>query len=283
LTKVKNISISSPDSALLIYKSMLKELPSVFSKNQDSLNYYFLRAKILTEISSIYINFKSEFDKALEYSEEAKKTFNSFLLVINDIDFKNEIKSEIGACNINIGKIYEKRGLFLIAIDYYITSLKIYSELNNEIKVANCYLSIGGINDFIGDYDKAKEYYDLALNIFEKNFLENEMAECYYNIGLNFEEQENRDSASFYYQKSLNLYKKLGNKYGIGLSFFGIGSTYVFYDDFFDKEKAVIYYTKALDIFISIGDKFNISEVQSCMSLLFNKIKQFDTAKFYMH
>jgi len=64
-------------------------------------------------------------------------------------------KKHNALCLGNIGSLYQKRGAFDKAIEYYLKSLKIYEELVDKIGISMCYISIGMIQQDQGMYDIA--------------------------------------------------------------------------------------------------------------------------------
>ena len=81
--------------------------------------------------------------------------------------------------------------------------------------MATDYSNIGGVYDSRGDYDKALEYYQKALNIGLKIYGTEEhpnIAIRYSNIGLAYSNKGDYDRALEYYEKALNIAIRLLGK-----------------------------------------------------------------------
>jgi len=279
LSQINTFENLNPDSALFNYETLLESLQSYVGESKESFNYRFYYAKILNKISFIQMMYKSNFKEVIQKSNSARNLLD-ILLPEADTEMRVElIRAELGINNLNLGKVYERRGYFLNAIDYYITANKIFEGLrNNELK-ARCLLYIGSVNDCIGDYFKAQEYYFQSLGLIEPFGLSNTLGEVLYHIGLNYFELDIQDSALYYLNKSKSVFLLTSNKHGQAVSMYYMGMAYSNEEKFYNSNKALSYFSQSLSLFKSVGDSFYISDIYSSLSKLHINLKNYDIAE----
>jgi tetratricopeptide (TPR) repeat protein len=113
----------------------------------------------------------------------------------------------------NVGSIYDSKGDYEKALEYYNRALAIREKVfgTEHPDVATSYNNIGNIYYSQGDYEKAQEYLKKALAIFEK-VLGTEhpnVAQLYNNIGFIYRSQGNYRKALEYYKKTLAIFEKI--------------------------------------------------------------------------
>jgi signal transduction histidine kinase len=278
LIHAENIEVQSPDTALSIYKKILEVLP--YSKS--GIDYCRNKAKVLNSIAYIYIMYKADYDAGSIKTSEALKLYDILLSTSHKDEITNELK--VGQCNsyLNLGRINEKRGFFVTAIQYYLSAQKTFSEQNDDKNVAKCYINIGSIHDQIADYRNSHEYYIKALQILNKYDTCIDLGECLLYFGDSYDGLDLRDSSSIYYSKALKVYKKLNNAVGMGQTYCDIAETYVIYDSCLSEKnarQAKKFFSISLGYLLKSGDMFDASETYSGLSNLYNKLGKCDSTR----
>jgi serine phosphatase RsbU (regulator of sigma subunit)/uncharacterized protein HemY len=145
----------------------------------------------------------------------------------------------------NIGNVYEAKGNYPKALDYYLASIKIDEELDNKLGVAYGYGNIGIILDEQGNYSQALKYYLKSLKILQEIGNRAGEAIIYNNVGDINRNQRNYDKALEYYLKSLAIKKEMQNERGMAFSYNNIGIVYGIQKKY---DKGLKYLQMALDI-----------------------------------
>jgi len=153
-----------------------------------------------------------------------------------------------------LGSIYEETDLYDTAIENYLQSLNIYSDLGNEQEMAKLYYSLGDIYKKKGSYQLSFENCIEGLKIYEEINDSAGLSDIYNCMGSLYKYQNNNMKAFDYYNKSLDLRIALEDKYGIALSYNNIGVVYSIEGN---DELALDYYKKSHEMFIEVGSKKN--------------------------
>ncbi len=153
-----------------------------------------------------------------------------------------------------LGSIYEETDLYDTAIENYLQSLNIYSDLGNEREMAKLYYSLGDIYKKKGSYQLSFENCIEGLKIYEEINDSAGLSDIYNCMGSLYKYQNNNMKAFDYYNKSLDLRIALEDKYGIALSYNNIGVVYSIEGN---DELALDYYKKSHEMFIEVGSKKN--------------------------
>ena len=178
----------------------------------------------------------------------------------------------------NIGLIYDYRGEYDSALEYYTQALDIDEKLENLNGKATRLNNVGLIYKNRGEYDSALEYYTQALDIDEKLGNLNGKATRLNNIGLIYYNRGEYDSALEYYTQALDIDEKLGDLKGKATDLNNIGSIY---DERGEYDKALEYYTKALDILEKLGDLKRKASVLNNIGSIYDDRGEYDSALEY--
>jgi len=145
----------------------LKIYNSFALKEKDSSLIYFNKALGLASaisytprLATKLYKLGANFEKNNNY-ERAISNFQNAILIFEELqDLKKtaSINNFIGYCYINL---YAEDK----AIEYYLKSLKVYKELNDETGIAMNYTDIGNLYYDHENFDFAKKYYQDALSI----------------------------------------------------------------------------------------------------------------------
>ncbi len=237
----------------------------------DAIDYYTQSLKIeeeignkkgiasaLNNIGNIY-NQQSDFPKAIDYYTQSLNTYK-------DIGDKKGMATSFN----NIGIINIDEGDYVKAINNHTQSLKIREEIGDKQGIATSLNNIGLIYELQGYYTEAINYNLKSLKVQEEIGDKQGMARSLNGIGVAYGFQgdhalrngnktlwaDKHAKAIDYYTRSFKILEELGDKYGIALSLFNIGSHY---EDLNEIDKAINYYTQSLEIREAIGDQQGVA------------------------
>ena len=125
-----------------------------------------------------------------------------------------------------IGVVHYYQGTFDKAIDFFIKSITISEEINDQSGMSACYNNIGMIHSFQENFEQAIDFYNKSLKIEEERNNPKGMAATYTNIGIVYFHRGSKlnkkgeikqardffDNATKYYLQSLKIYEELGEK-----------------------------------------------------------------------
>ncbi len=231
-------------------------------------------------------------DSALHYFNEA--------LNIAEKNKKNEkfFKQYKAQAYLNIGTIYDYKGDFSIAINYYTNARNTYHELtlfDNKKSVlegnhgmAQAYLNIGIVKSRQGDFSNALFDFNKALEVFESlSKLKNDfwaingktgIANSYSNIGIVHEHQDDYQTALDYYLKALELKEEINDKPGIAGLCNNIGLVYLYLKNY---DEAFKHFDKSIKIIIELEYTYWLSVLYNNMGKLFDVQNKYDKAIEY--
>lgn len=129
----------------------------------------------------------------------------------------------------NIGIVNYYQGNYTVALHNYISSLKIFKEINvtpdlPNSSIASAYNNIGMIYQVLSKYDVALENHIAALKIREKIGGKNDIADSYCNIGIIYALKKDYKEADIKFKKALKFKIEIKNKEGIARMYNNIGS-----------------------------------------------------------
>lgn len=192
------------------------------------------RLVMLICLASAYDD-KGEKEKALAAAQEA------MLLAVRIHDIRG-----IAATNNILGVIEGSKGNYLEATRYFLSTLKLYHQINYQPGIANTYLKLGVVNEMIGEYDKALEYYSKALSILEVNTNNSpNIPYLYNNIGTVYSRKNDFERAIAAYYRALQTsdFPEYRNIRSLPLA--NLGKIYAMQGH---KNKAIRYYRQALSM-----------------------------------
>jgi len=186
------------------------------------------QGKALHNIGEAYI-WKSEFDKAFEFSFGALKIFNGA---------KNT--ADLGAVYYSIGTIFFYLSDYDNALEEYMKSYKNYDLAKNEHGVAESLNGIGSVYYAINDNNKAIHYLNTCLescNILKNNKLKQKVLD---GLGRAYKNLQDYSKALYYLEECVNLIDEInGNPHVKAHAFNNMGDVYFFQDNF---EQALTYF-----------------------------------------
>ncbi len=161
-------------------------------------------------------------------------------------------KKQLAASTSNLGYISVNEGNPTLALEHFLTSLKIQQEIKDEAGTSLTMTNIAFIYKSQGNISKALEWELNSLKIKEKVGDIIGTAYSLNNIAVIYKNQGLRPKALEYYNKSMSNFEKGGDKEGIALILNNIG---IFYKDEKDISKAMSYLKKSLALRQSIYDR----------------------------
>ncbi len=192
-------------------------------------------------------------------------------LVALDYFLKSMKIAEIAKYKIGIAKCWNSYGLIKYAqdkipqsIECFNKSIQLWEEINNQLEAAKCMQDLAVAYNNLGNGEKTIETYKKALEILEE-LNENYLSSMFLNsLGAKYEKMGNKPEALECYQKSLKFREKLTDKVIVIGSFYTISKLYSSQSDY---PNTLIYLEKALKIAEEIKNKHEIS---SCFERIGN-------------
>ncbi len=179
--------------------------------------------------------FKSEYDSAIFYLEEAKNIYK----MLNNFGKEAELLEKIGSC------YYSGKADFATAMKYYLKSLKRRELLGDTLGLAYLYNNIGNIYYKQNMREEARKNYEEALFYARKTNDKKILAIILNNLGSEYAYIKDYNKALDYYFQALELKKQTGNPISLAITYGSIGSIYKYKKDY---EKAIKYYNIALNL-----------------------------------
>lgn len=212
---------------------------------------------------------EAELDETIwpKYNQELKSTAEKNISVGGPLK-AFYLKHLAGSLN-NIGVIYSNNGDIINALDYYLKSLKILEELNDQDRIISALNNLGLVYENQNEVPKALEYYERALKLSEATGNKLGVAKICNSIGIIYPRKKEFVKALEYLQRSLKIYQEINNKYGYAQTLGNIGTVYGLQGDINTELK---YYDESLKIREEIGDKegmtsFNINIAWSMLTI----------------
>ncbi len=175
----------------------------------------------------------------------------------------------------NIGMIYNARGDYDAALQWYQKSVAIKEALGDRARLATSYNNIGEVNRARGDYDAALQWYQKSIAINEALGDRAGMATSYNNIGMIYDARGDYDAALQWYQKSVAIQETLGDRAGLATSYNNIGMIYKARGDYDD---ALQWYEKSVAIQEALGDRAGLAASYSNIGKVYHAQGEYDAA-----
>jgi len=166
----------------------------------------------------------------------------------------------------NIGFVYSSRGNISDALDYFKKSMTIQSELNNKKGIALNLNNMAYVFRGQGDIPKALDFFWKSYRIREDINDKQGMAQSLNNIGAIYFDLSEYEKALEIHEKSLAIKNEIGDKNGIAYSLNNIGAVFQQKKDF---DKAIEYFEKSLLIRTEIGDKKGMAYSYNCLGTIY--------------
>lgn len=204
--EIHKIIYENPSHARIMAQQLLED--------QDADNLP-ARIRLLKYIGSSYA-FETRYTEAIKY-------YNQALALAEEI----RLYLEIAHINNNLGMIYNETGNYKTAYLYLSEALNNYSLAKVPEKMAGTYNNIGLIYLNLKNYDKALTYFNKALDssgVQRDSIL---IVSVLNNIALCYISENDPPLALGYLNKAVALSRKIGNKYGLCISYQLMGNYYL--------------------------------------------------------
>lgn len=226
---------------------------------------------------------KKDYDKSMEYFFQAvnvRKKNNDFLGVNQSL--------------VNIGQLFQFKGLLDSALNYYQEAYKYGGEAGYERGVGIAAMNIGDVYQYMGKYEYSVKYYKEALTIFEKINFTKGLATLLNNLAMVCQNNDEDKAAYEYWIKAYSYGKKLGDYVNMGHAHNNIGNTYTKSLEralarspqlgkeelqYFDS--AVYYYNSALESFTKVNFVIGIASANTNLGSIYIKTKDKEKAISY--
>jgi tetratricopeptide (TPR) repeat protein len=180
----------------------------------------------------------------------------------------------------NIGYIYSARGNIKDALDFFNKSLVLQTELKNQKGIALNLNNIAFVFKGQGDTPRALDNFWKSFKIREQIGDKQGMAQSLNNISSIYFDLKEYDKALEMHEKSLAIRLEIGDKNGMAYSLNNIGAVYQQKKDY---NKAAKYFEESLAIRIEIGDKKGMAYSYNCLGYLCQDLGKHSEALNYFN
>lgn len=286
-------------------KALLKLADAYRTNDLDSSNYYLKKARenldrmkgnfdngLIDRYEGFYHQHKGiqlhnidNYDSALYHYNLAYKSYTQFNLIdkqaqiLNNIgaiyeskgDFSKaldyyyrllriadsaSLKMQKSRAHLNIGVVYLNQQKFEESLKFFNKALPLKKELEDKRGEALVYNNIGIVYYYLGQYDKVLKNFKRSLNIYRQLNDLRSQAMPYFNIAEIYYEQGELKEALYYYKKSYEIDKQLNNHSGQAYSLLAIGNVY---KDLKKYRDAIRVQKTAVDILEKIGAQHDLA------------------------
>jgi serine phosphatase RsbU (regulator of sigma subunit) len=236
--------------------------------------------------------FKVDAEQTIMYAEDAIKKTGIYYQ--NHPTNKEFTYMQLAVAYNNLASGHNLKSEHLKAIDNYFKALKIYTYLDNKVRIAQIYNNIGSVYFNIKNLPEALRFIVKSMQIKEAEFQKDStnidiiktLSQSYNNVGSIYGAMAQVDTSNIEYHeksleflfKSLNMKKKLGKAVSIATTYNNIGEAYSLLKKYNEAEMnfmlATTYFEEAQD---TPGIALNLTS----LGLLYNKTGDYYKAKRY--
>jgi signal transduction histidine kinase/Tfp pilus assembly protein PilF len=163
------------------------------------------------------------------------------------------------------GISYAQQGAWVRALNYFLKSVQLKEELDDQQGMAALLSNIGIIHGKLNDEDRALRYHLLAAKSFQENSDRQGLAYSYNNIGVIYLNRGKYDQALEQFLTSLELKKELNDLPGLASTYVNIGITLA-------RQGALVRaresYEQAIVLYQKLGDRHGTAEVYNRLGQL---------------
>ncbi|WP_223551514.1 tetratricopeptide repeat protein [Aestuariivivens sp. NBU2969] len=244
--------------------SKLDSLKAIFenSKTIDSLRYE-------AGLDAFMLYFRQDLDSA--------KVFGAKILEFSKE--KSNKKWEATAQRF-IGNTYAVQGDFQEALNYFVKSHELHTQLLDRKAMATTLNNIGTVYYELGNFTRALDYLLEGLKISEDIEDKENLARLTNNLGNVFTRQKNHEKALEYLTYSLDLKKEIGNKRTLVHAYNNVALVYTNLDQF---DLALNNLMKSAELAEEVGDKRGLTRAYNNIGELYNRQGKYDEALTYLN
>ena len=189
------------------------------------------------------------YPKALNYFSSAKTIFEN---QSNNSDAKKGLAKALGS----IGIVFSEQSNYAKSLEFYLKSVTIYEEINDQEKCAKLYNNIGVIYQSQKNYTKAIDYFSKTQKIQEK-LKDINIGITYTNIANSYLNLKNNEKAFNFYLKAKSSLDINPNQRALGEWYNNFG---LYYKETNNPRNAIENWNLAIATFQNIDDKFGIQD-----------------------
>jgi tetratricopeptide (TPR) repeat protein len=243
----------------------------VLARQKDSLLAVLDTAKNEHKVKALNelfrANIQSDPLKAIGFTREA-------LGIATDIDDKKGMAASYN----NLGVAYRNQGALDKALQYYVTSLKIYETLDHKEGIATTKNNIANIYSIKGDYGQAMKYLEESYAQFVQLKDEARIVGSLNNLGNMHLDLQLYEKAMRYFSEAYQLSEKLGQAFSDPMN--NMGNVYFRQGNY---QRAIEHYQKALVIERESNNRLGMLNTLTNIGIAFTKAKQPKPAQQYLN
>ncbi len=172
------------------------------------------------------------------------KPDTSLLLARQALELSRNINYKLGEASSlqRIGSVFNTKGDYPKALEFYLQALKIFEEAHNILGIAGSFSSIADLYFYGGDIKRSLEYSHKTLSMYQQLRDTNRMVNTIINMGDTYEKTNQLDSAMYYTRlgHALAVSKNNTSLFGLGLN--NIGNIF---QKLGKSDSAMVYYNQA--------------------------------------
>ena len=227
-----------------------------------------LKAEALLALADILIR-KSFWDKSIILIVKARELFGD----LND-------KIGIAKCENMCGTYYGERGEIVAARNYFINSLNLINENENDKLAARIESNLAILELICGNIDTASKYFTRAIEKFKKTGESKRLAEQLHNLGMMYLEQKKFDRAIIEFDNVIDIASNRQYQTILAISYLGKANALALMNN---NKASLEYCYKAMDVAIKIEDRLTIADVYRVIGITERNYKHYDLAEKYFN
>lgn len=222
------------------------------------------RVKVLNELFRAYLH--SDPVKALGYTREA-------------LNYATEIEDRRGqaAAYNNLGVAYRNQGALDKALEYYVTSLRIYESLGYKPGIATTKNNIANIYSIKKDYGQAMRNLEESFALFTELKDEDHIIGSMNNLGNLYSDIQLFEKANKYYSEAYQLSEKKGVKFADPLN--NLGNIHYKQSNY---PGAIEYYERAFEIEKEMNNRLGMLNTVTNLGIAYTKAKKYKEAEQHL-
>jgi predicted ATPase/class 3 adenylate cyclase/Tfp pilus assembly protein PilF len=163
----------------------------------------------------------------------------------------------------------------LQAQQYFLESLELHRNLNNEDAVAGSFNNLGLVARYQGDYASARQWHSESLSIYRSLKKDAGIAVALSNTGNVAFQQEEYEAAEVMFKESLELYRRLEDRSSIAVALHNLGEVYFRTGSY---AEAYSHFIEALSVGLEIGHKSIIASSLLSIGLMTTEQSRYNDA-----
>lgn len=165
------------------------------------------------------------------------------------------------------------------ALTEFEQGLKLFTELDNDLGLANSYLGMGSVYIEKGDYSKSQEYLTNALRYAEESGNKEKISQVLHFTGSSYFQSGNEPAALENWERGFAIAKEADYPYEIAMSLFNLGNILAIQGNY---RKALDHYERADVLFEELGDSQILPTIISNMGGIYRFIENYPKAIEYL-